>query len=1088
MSTENKNIKITIEQKNNESIHLTNKIKIQEKIDFFFTIITETIISVEKYKTNDILSASELNLCIQNLENIYKDLKNIENSIQSKHSNTKQIISKLQTINDEISIVFKTFGTNKIKNVLTVCYGNDFIHKIQHNLDKEKLELILNFVQPISYKILPWKNKPKNKNTTNKIIKNKIIEDFMIVEIGENLDCYDLCRTSNNFYTKVFGIKVVFQNTEKKNTIIICGVLTELLLSCLKNTFIDNRIEKCIKYKPKDPEFHSELFDKFIKHLSIKEWLIYNDKELYNRFVGYNNQASLINQKSISQVIKEFINNNLFQQRKTLIILLLQIEKYEFQYLAYLLYDLLSNEQNGNIDTFEQTILFDSFPWEIKTSFRLAMKNTIKYTKHLSQFDNSKIPIEQQICLMKASETIKEKAMIKLKEVKAKSEDSGSKARQYLEGLLKIPFGIYKQEFILNVTTENSNLINEIISKLKKFNIEICYKNKKIFTNIEISDILNTLTNDIFHKIDDLNNEKCIQFFTTGKKNKLITNICFINSLLKKHNIKVKKICQSGKKNKYMKEQIKCLIAKLNTNQIFMKDLIEITNRPDIIHKNFFIEKITKIETKKIYINETMKEINETLDKSIYGHNNAKRQLERVIGQWITGKQSGYCFGFEGPPGVGKTSLAKNGLSKCLKDKNGLSRPFSFIALGGSSNGSTLSGHNYTYVGSTWGRIVDILMEKKCMNPIIFIDELDKVSRTEHGKEIIGILTHLIDSTQNEHFQDKYFNGIDLDVSKILFIFSYNDVSVIDKILLDRIHRIKFDYLTIDDKINIVQKYLLSEIYENMGMDNIINLSNENIIFIIDNYTNEAGVRKLKEIIFEIVSEINLELLKETVIHTLPIQITNDEIEHKYLKDRHKIHKKTIDDIPQIGVINGLWANSLGLGGIIPIQCSYFPATNILDLKLTGMQGDVMKESMNVAKTLAWNLTDKKTQNLFIKNNKSKNAGLHIHCPEGAVPKDGPSAGTAITIAIYSLINKKKIKNDIAITGEINLQGYVTEIGGLELKILGGIKAGVKTFIFPKTNHKDYIIFLEKYKDIDLNDIIFKEVRHIKEVFDIVFV
>ena len=219
MSTENKNIKITTEQKKGESTYSAkkmNKIKIQQKIDFFFKIITDTIISVEKYKTNDILSASELNLCIQNLENIYKDLKNIENSIQANHSNSTQIISKLQTINDDISIVFKTFGTNKIKNVLTVCYGNDFIHKIQHNLDKEKLALILNFVQPISYKILPWKNKPKNKNTTNKIIKNKIIEDFMIVEMGENLDCYDLCRTSNNFYTKVFGIKVVFQNTEKK--------------------------------------------------------------------------------------------------------------------------------------------------------------------------------------------------------------------------------------------------------------------------------------------------------------------------------------------------------------------------------------------------------------------------------------------------------------------------------------------------------------------------------------------------------------------------------------------------------------------------------------------------------------------------------------------------------------------------------------------------------------------------------------------------------------------------------------------------------------------------------------------------------
>ena len=167
------------------------------------------------------------------------------------------------------------------------------------------------------------------------------------------------------------------------------------------------------------------------------------------------------------------------------------------------------------------------------------------------------------------------------------------------------------------------------------------------------------------------------------------------------------------------------------------------------------------------------------------------------------------------------------------------------------------------HVGSTWGRIVDILMEKKCMNPIIFIDELDKVSRTEHGKEIIGILTHLIDSTQNEHFQDKYFNGIDLDVSKILFVFSYNDVSVIDRILLDRIHRIKFNYLTINDKINIVNKYLLPDMYKNMGLDNIINFTDENIKFIISNYTNEAGVRKLKEIIFEIISEINLELLKE---------------------------------------------------------------------------------------------------------------------------------------------------------------------------------------------------------------------------------
>lgn len=187
------------------------------------------------------------------------------------------------------------------------------------------------------------------------------------------------------------------------------------------------------------------------------------------------------------------------------------------------------------------------------------------------------------------------------------------------------------------------------------------------------------------------------------------------------------------------------------------------------------------------------------LDKSIHGHNYAKNQILKIIGQWMNGTQSGYCFGFEGSPGIGKTSLAKKGLSNCLIGADGKSRPFAFIALGGSSNGSTLEGHSYTYVNSIWGRIVDILMETKCMNPIIYVDELDKVSKTEHGKEIIGILTHLIDTTQNDCFQDKYYSGINIDLSKALFIFSYNDPDNIDRILLDRIHRIHFENLSIDE-------------------------------------------------------------------------------------------------------------------------------------------------------------------------------------------------------------------------------------------------------------------------------------------------
>jgi ATP-dependent Lon protease len=293
-----------------------------------------------------------------------------------------------------------------------------------------------------------------------------------------------------------------------------------------------------------------------------------------------------------------------------------------------------------------------------------------------------------------------------------------------------------------------------------------------------------------------------------------------------------------------------------------------------------------------------MNSIVEELDSSVYAHNYAKSQILKIIAQWISGEQSGYCFGFEGSPGIGKTSLAKKGLSGCLKDEFGISRPFAFIALGGSSNGSTLEGHSYTYVNSIWGRIVDILMETKCMNPIIYIDELDKVSKTEHGKEIIGILTHLIDSTQNNAFQDKYFTGIDLDLSKVLFIFSYNDPDNIDRILLDRIHRIKFDNLSLYDKIVIVEKYILPDINQKMGFCNIVKMDNSIIQYIIETYTQEPGVRKLKEVLFDLYGEINIELLKYKNVNfiELPIIITEEILNTKYLKKYHKNIEKKIHD------------------------------------------------------------------------------------------------------------------------------------------------------------------------------------------------
>ena len=703
----------------------------------------------------------------------------------------------------------------------------------------------------------------------------------------------------------------------------------------------------------------------------------------------------------------------------------------------------------------------------------------------------TKIPLEQQICLMKVADSVKEKAMNKLKEIKAKSEDSGSKARQYLNALLKIPFGIIKTEPILLKMKEIQKTFNDILKLTTKCNINIG-NNKKFYTSIEIFKTKKKIKENIVGDIK-LNFFKVLKkLYTTGKREKLINNVCFLNTIIKNNKLKGEKICHSGKRSIYMKTEILNFIRNHEKDNRIIKQIVKLFEKEmkSFDYENINIQ-VNTLDNMVDSLSTEIKNISLILENSIHGHKNAKRQIERIIGQWINGENNGYCFGFEGPPGVGKTSLAKLGLAKCLMDENGKHRPFALIAMGGSSNASTLAGHNYTYVGSTWGRIVDILIEKKCMNPIIFIDELDKVSRTEHGKEIIGILTHLIDSTQNSGFQDKYFSGVDLDLSKALFIFSYNNSQLIDRILLDRIHRVKFDPLSLNEKITIAYKYILPEILKKVGLEDIIVFEKEITEFIIQTYTNEAGVRKLKEIFFEIVSEINLEILtNQDISMNIPFIVTKDLIENKYLKTRIMTKINKIHNSSKIGIINGLWANSMGLGGIITIECNWYPSSTFLDLKLTGMQGDVMKESMNVAKTLAWNLTSQANKNKIINvfNKKKLSRGIHIHCPEGATPKDGPSAGTAITIALFSLFNNKKIKNTIAITGEMNLEGNVTAIGGLDCKINGGIRAGVKEFLFPEENKKEFNQFLEKYGEREIvKQTKFTKISKIKEVLEMVF-
>ena len=905
-------------------------------------------------------------------------------------------------------------------------------------------------------------------------------------------------ESATNFIIRVYGIKVIIHDYNNKKTLVIENISDEILLTNNSNDFILNKKNNISKYVSETGAQNNELFNKqiwtnFCNNLSLKELIIYSNQEIYNKYIFTITQVNSYNQKTLENLVQDFITSDLFNQRTILIQLLLCDDKPENLYIAYLLYDLLSDDKQNN-DTNEQKRIYNSLNWTCKKHFKNALQKTVEYSNELLNFESSRIPLEQQICLMKANANVKEKAMQKLKELKSKSEDSGSKARQYLDGLLKIPFNIYKEEDILKIKNEINYSISNLINPIKSNKITLPNSN----TNISI----------IFNEINNISANNNIKNISPIKKiknnNSIILNelLILIINYIEKNKKKITTIFVKSIKNlhieygitydiKLTKENILHFIKSINIDSLqedknveYLHELILLFKQ--LINSDYYnylltIEKnINEICRKNEDIVKYINTFNTILDNSVYGHKNAKLQIERILGQWINGESSGYCFGFEGLPGVGKTSLAKKGIANCLKDKNNNPRPFSLIALGGSCNGSILDGHNYTYVGSTWGKIVDILIEHKCMNPIIFIDELDKVSKTEHGKEIIGILTHLVDSTQNTNFQDKYFSNIDLDLSKALFIFSYNDVELIDKILLDRIHRIKFDTLSLDDKLIIVKDYLLPELYTKFRLNDVIIFQDNEIKFIIEHYTNESGVRKLKEVLFEIISSINLELLKDIFIHELPFIITVETIE-EILKIRHKIRHLTINENSEIGIINGLWANAFGNSGILHIECKFFHSSTFLDLKLTGMQGDVMKESMSVAKTLALSLLSTDELKTLTKElEESKLQGIHIHIPEGATPKDGPSAGAAITIVLYSLLTKRKIKNNTAITGEICLQGKISAIGGLDLKIIGGMRAGVTTFLYPKTNAKDFENFCKK-NNKDLSKYLFIEVENIND-------
>ena len=1011
-------------------------------------IVQSTQISVQRHGSLRGVLVSGVAGLTKNLETVFSQLSDLLTKLQSSSSYDKDaIVAELQEASASLSNIIKDYGTDSFSDLLDICLGTAFTKKLANDTDKSsKLHVLSAFFHPTGYRVLPWK-KDRTPNPGGDIAKNRIVEDFTIVETAQNLDCFDRARTCCEFKTRVSGMKVALQDEDKRVTLVVRGMVDDVMIECTTHDYLKSKINSLISRRPNDSMFHDSPFSKYVCSLTVKELLVYSIDELHTRYAGYMSQSSLLKQKAMAHTARDFITDNLFGQRTTLIQLLIRGNDHEYQYLAYLLYDLLGGEQASSVDSPPQTAIYDSLPWSMKRLFREAMKQTVDYSGTLANFDQNRVPMEQQICLLRTSDSVKEKAMSKLREIKAKSEDSGAKARQYLEALLKIPFGVFREEPALLATSKALSIYNRFVDSSSA---AVALSMQSVTCGPDLRQELSGLQ-DLEARFANYFVATCLDRIDNAKRHDVIHIVKSINPILK--DLQRPRITHSGRRLSAVRNDLRPMVAELADAGEAQRAWQCIMNTggqsPVEATQNMLAGVLPLVNSAQEFIIRA----SDTLDSCVHGHSQAKRQLLHIMGQWANGEASGYCLGFEGPPGVGKTTLAKHGLAKCLRSEKDETRPFAFIAIGGSANGSTLEGHNYTYVGSTWGRVVDILIETKCMNPIIFIDELDKVSRTEHGKEIIGILTHLVDTSQNDAFQDKYFNGIDIDLSKALFVFSYNDASLIDRVLLDRIHRVKFKHLSEEDKLAICRKHVVPEATRKMGIDESVRLNDDVIRHIIDTYTSEAGVRKLKEVIHELLGEINMRIMSGaiTASSSEPFVVEVDGL-RDLMPDRKPCRHQKIVPSPPPGTIMGLWANAAGQGGVLPIEAVTIPSEKPMEIKLTGSLGDVIKESMHVARTLA--LQRASPREVW--------PSFHIHAPDGATSKDGPSAGLAITLALLGLLEGKICRHDLACTGEIQLGGHVGAIGGLDLKIMGGLRAGVKHFLYPKENQEDMDEILEK--------------------------
>jgi ATP-dependent Lon protease len=699
----------------------------------------------------------------------------------------------------------------------------------------------------------------------------------------------------------------------------------------------------------------------------------------------------------------------------------------------------------------------------------VAIKNNIQKDKDATQsFYNIAIAgnVMRKVALPDGKIKVLFQGLSKIKIQKIVSNDP---IQVVVDTLVVQDFDENEVNLILDILRQNITLLSKSNNKFPADLIKTLDENKDPHRIADlISSVLNMSNDQAYSLLSETNiNKRLYKIIDIIKKE--------IESLKLKSeiNLKVNKKIENTNKNYYLKEQLKTIQNELGDNtkdeevkefrkklklikkhmpKLGYKEVKKQINRLSRMHPESgdaatlqtYVEQVLEIPFGKFAKGEIdIKKVEKQLNRDHYSLDKPKdRILEYfAVKQYVKiknkkqDKKNSTVLCFVGPPGVGKTSLA-NSIAKALK------KPLQRIALGGIEDVNELRGHRRTYVGAMPGRLVNAIINAKKMNPVIVLDEIDKIGQSNRG-DPTAVMLELLDPEQNDQFRDLYLN-FELDLSSVVFVATANDVGNIPAPLRDRMEFIEISSYTPMEKFHIAKNYLIPQELLKHSLDKKqIIIDDETINLIIETFTREAGVRNLRRIFNKLFRKTLRKLINNKDLHT--IQINHKNIE-KYL-DNPIFEIDPADKLNSVGIVNGLAWTSVG-GDVLKIESVKFEGKG--NLKITGNLGDVMKESSIIAHSVVKGLINDKQ----LKNAKFKDIDIHLHVPEGATPKDGPSAGAAMALSIASILSNRKVKSDIAMTGELTLSGKILPIGGLKEKLIAANKANMKIALIPYKNYQ----------------------------------